>query len=263
MNKDLEEKYNKLIDNNVNVGKRSDGKEFFILIAGLAVICFFVYIFADLFASLIIDNISDKSQIKIENMLSFWGGAFEKIDKHKQKIEYLNKIKPKIIKMDRRLQGKSKFDLYEIDEKEVNAFVLPNGTIFITSGLLEKINDKEILTFILAHELGHYAHRDHLKAFGRELIIGSLVSFVTLGHKDMATTVNGMTSANKIHHSHKQEENADLYANRILYKLYGNNNAAVKFFEFLKKEQDLPEFIYYFSTHPSNDRRLYIIKNNR
>ena len=86
MNNDIEEKYNKLIDNNVNVGKRSDCQEFLILITGLVALCFFIYIFADLFAGLIIDNISDKSQIKIENMLSFGESSFDKVDKHKQKI---------------------------------------------------------------------------------------------------------------------------------------------------------------------------------
>ena len=262
MNNDLEEKYNKLIDNNVNVGKRSDGQEFLILITGLVALCLFIYIFADIFASFVIDNISDKSQVKIEKIISFGESSFDKVDKHKQKIEYLELVKPKIVKMDRRLQGKSKFDIYEIDKDVVNAFVEPNGNIYITSGLLDKIDDKEILTFILAHEMGHYAHRDHLKAFGRELIVATLVSFITFGQKDMATTINGMTSVNKIHHSHKQEENADKYANRVLYKLYGNNDAAVRFFNFLKKEENLPEFVYYFSTHPSNDRRLYVIQRN-
>ena len=178
MNNDLEEKYNKLIDDNVNVGKRSDGQEFLILITGLVALCLFIYIFADIFASFVIDNLSDKSQVKIENVLSFGESSFDKVDKHKQKIEYLELVKPKIVKMDRRLQGKSKFDIYEIDKDIVNAFVEPNGTIYITSGLLDKIDDKEILTFILAHEMGHYAHRDHLKVFGRELIVATLISFI-------------------------------------------------------------------------------------
>ena len=43
MNNDLEEKQYRLIDNNVNVGKRSDGKEFLILLAGLMAICIAIY----------------------------------------------------------------------------------------------------------------------------------------------------------------------------------------------------------------------------
>jgi len=263
MNNDLEEKQYRLIDNNVNVGKRSDGKEFLILLAGLMAICIAIYIFSDFFAGIVIDNMSDKAQVKLENVLSFGSMDSSKTNKHPNAIKTLEEIKPKIVALDKKLQNKSAFNISEIDKNEINAFVLPNGNIYFTSGLLDRVDDKEILTFILAHEMGHYANRDHLKAIGRELIISTMMSFITFGHKDMASVVNGMTGINQIHHSHRQEENADLYANRVLYKLYGNNNAAVKFFKFLKKEENLPEFVYYISTHPSNERRLRLIKRRK
>jgi len=261
MNDNLEEKYYKLIENNVNIGKSSDGKEFLILLSGLAVICFCIFVFSDIFSGFVIDNMSDKTQVKLENMLS--GNNNNIVNKNQQKMQFLEEIKPKIISMDKKLQGKSNFNLYEIDEKIVNAYVQPNGDIYLTTGLLDKVDDKKVLTFILAHEMGHYAHRDHLKALGRELTIATLLSFITMGHKDISSTVNGFSSINNIHHSQKQEENADIYANHVMYRLYGNNNGAVEFFKFLQKEEKLPEFIYYFSTHPSNERRLYIIRNNR
>ena len=52
----------------------------------------------------------------------------------------------------------------------MNAFVVPNGTIFFTAGMLGEIKDEQMLTFVLAHEMAHYAHRDHLKGSGRQII---------------------------------------------------------------------------------------------
>jgi hypothetical protein len=48
-----------------------------------------------------------------------------------------------------------------------------------------------------------------------------------------------------------------------MYRLYGKNDGAVEFFRFLKKEEKFPELLYYFSTHPSTEKRLYIIQHSK
>ncbi len=37
----------------------------------------------------------------------------------------------------------------------------------VFTGLLEKMTSENELAFVLAHELGHYDHRDHLRGLGR------------------------------------------------------------------------------------------------
>ena len=61
----------------------------------------------------------------------------------------------------------------------------------------------------------------------------------------------------------KQEKEADRYANKIVYKLYGNNKGAVEFFKLLEKKEKSPEFLQYFSTHPSTRQRLNLINRNK
>ena len=46
---------------------------------------------------------------------------------------------------------------------------LPGGQIMVFSGLLKKVNLENELAMVLGHELGHYAHRDHLRGMGRGL----------------------------------------------------------------------------------------------
>lgn len=44
--------------------------------------------------------------------------------------------------------------IYILDTPEINACCLPNGTIIVFRGLIEKHNDDE-LAWVIAHELGH------------------------------------------------------------------------------------------------------------
>lgn len=260
MNKELEDKYLSVINNNVNVGKTKVGSEFFAMLAGLALICFVIYLLAGAISSFCIDRMSNETQLKIEKMFS--SELDDVIDDKSGKIEFLEQTKPRIVELDKRLQGKSEFPLYAVDEKEINAFVMPDGKIYFTNGLLEKIDDKEALTFVLAHEMGHYANRDHLKTIGRDLLAGALLSVITFGHSDLSSTVEGFGDISDLSHSKRQEEKADLFANHILFKLYGENKGAIEFLKLLKEEENIPEFFSYFSTHPSTDRRLYLIQHN-
>lgn len=260
--KNLEERYLSVIEDNDNVSKTNILSELFFLLFGIFLICFAIYVFADYIAGIFIDNMSNENQVKIEKLLS-GGNNIKTVSLHNEKIQRLSQIKNIIIRTDKNLQGKSKFPLYEADLKEINAFVTPDGKIYFTKGLLEKIEDEQILTFILAHELGHYAHRDHLKSIGRQLISATLLYFITLGQKDMTSIVKGFSFADSISHSQKQEKMADLYANNVVLKLYGTNKGAIKFFEYLKKEEKVPEFLYYISSHPSNDTRMNLLKKQK
>lgn len=258
MNDELKKKYLSVIEDNNNVSKTNVLSEFFFLLLGIFLICFTVYLSADYIAGVVIDNMSDEKQMRIERLLS--SDSIKTVNYHSQKIKKLSRIKNRIVRMDKKLRGKSEFSLYEADMKDINAFVMPDGKIYFTKGLLDKIDDEQILTFILAHELGHYAHRDHLKSIGRQLISAAMLSLVTFGQKDISSVVKGFSFADSITHSQKQEKAADLYANKVVMKLYGTNKGAIEFFELLKKEEKVPEFLYYISSHPSNDTRIHLLK---
>lgn len=258
MNKSLEERYLNVIEDNVNVGKSNVGIEFIILISGIAALLFALYIFADTIGNFFIDRMSDETQMKIENAFSY--NIQPTVNNQEEEIRVLENIRDEIVPLDKKLQGKSKFPIYEINKKEINAFVTPNGTIFFTKGLLKEIKDEEVLTFILAHELGHYAHRDHLKTISRQIIISAVISIFSVGNNNLDITINSISDLNSLNYSRKQEKEADLYANKIVYKLYGRNTGAVEFFKFLEKKDKMPEYLQYFSTHPSTKQRLKLIQ---
>lgn len=261
MNKNLEDRYLNVINDNINVGKSNVMTEFIILVAGIVIIFALLYIFADAIGCFFIDRMSDKMQMQIENAFSF--GIQPNMYKKSNNTKKLEIIRDKIVPLDKKLQGKSKFPIYEVPEKQINAFVTPNGTIFFTQGLLSEIKDEETLTFVLAHELGHYAHRDHLKSISRQIIISLILSLFSSGNNNVDMTIGSISDLNALTYSRNQERNADKYANKVVYRLYGNNQGAVDFFKLLEKKEKIPEYFQYFSTHPSTKQRLKLIQNGR
>jgi predicted Zn-dependent protease len=50
-----------------------------------------------------------------------------------------------------------------IDSNDINAFAAPGGYIFVTKGLYRLLNNESELAGVLAHEVAHVVHKDHLK----------------------------------------------------------------------------------------------------
>ncbi len=69
-----------------------------------------------------------------------------------------------------------------LDDAGYNAFATPGGYIFITRGLLERMNSEAELAGVLAHEIGHVLKKHHLnavKSSGWTGLAGDLVNAKT------------------------------------------------------------------------------------
>ncbi|HWI37331.1 MAG TPA: M48 family metalloprotease, partial [Burkholderiales bacterium] len=51
-----------------------------------------------------------------------------------------------------------------LDAPEVNAFAVPGGTVFVTNGLVQRMQSEAQLAGVLAHEISHVLRKHHLKA---------------------------------------------------------------------------------------------------
>ena len=59
-----------------------------------------------------------------------------------------------------------------LESNDVNAFAAPGGYVFITKGLLLKMNSEAELAGVLAHEIGHVLKKHHLKAIQKNAQVG-------------------------------------------------------------------------------------------
>lgn len=51
-----------------------------------------------------------------------------------------------------------------LDDEDINAFAAPGGYVFITKGLLARMNSEAELAGVLAHEISHVLRKHHLQA---------------------------------------------------------------------------------------------------
>ncbi len=147
-----------------------------------------------------------------------------------------------------------------LDDPAPNAFAMPGGRIVVTRGLLEGARTENELAFVLGHELGHFAGRDHLRGLGRELAFSLVLSALGFGGAgggaaDVAGFAGGLASRG---FSREQESDADAFGLAILVAEYGHVAHGWDFFERLPDpDGELETRIEgYLSTHPAGRDRV-------
>jgi len=146
------------------------------------------------------------------------------------------------------------YELIYLDQEQPNAFAFPGGTIGVSKGLLEALDEEIAVAFVLAHELGHFANRDHLRGMGRKLGFGLGVKLLFQG--DIGSFSHGTTNLVLAKYSRGQESNADVFGIQCVLDTYGDTTGAEKLFEVLEEKGALPRWAYMFSTHPDNKSRI-------
>jgi len=142
-------------------------------------------------------------------------------------------------------------------DKGVNAVALPGGTIIVFSGLLDKVSSENALAFVLGHEMGHFANRDHLRGFGRALVLMAISAAVFGADSRMGDLFSVGVNLNELRVSRDQETRADAYAAKVVTCAYGHLAGAMELFENLKREEgETLAFGHYLSTHPDFGYRI-------
>ncbi|MFZ2356671.1 MAG: M48 family metallopeptidase [Candidatus Omnitrophota bacterium] len=147
-----------------------------------------------------------------------------------------------------------------IADKELNAFALPGGIIYVNSGLLNKTNDDELAS-VIAHEVGHIAARHTVKKIQSILgyqIIMSIVSGVgTQANLSQATDI--VFNLASLGYGRVDELMADKLAVRYLRRAGFSPYAMITLFAELKKEAQVKganQKLIFLSSHPPIDERI-------
>ena len=147
------------------------------------------------------------------------------------------------------------FQVYLAASEEVNAIALPGGNIVVFSGLLQEVESENELAMVLAHELGHFAHRDHLRGLGRGL--GITVATAMLFGESSSTS--GLVSSALLsfnnRYSQRQEAAADRFGLDLLTKRYGHAGGATDFFARHNADAGA-KTAYILASHPHPQTRI-------
>ncbi len=99
--------------------------------------------------------------------------------------EYLGKIGDRLLPDEVRAAGGPGFKFGVMSDPTLNAFAMPNGRIYVHSGLLSRLDNEAQLAMILGHEMTHVTHRHALKfqrdATNKQIIYTVLAVAASIG----------------------------------------------------------------------------------
>jgi len=144
-----------------------------------------------------------------------------------------------------------------VEDKSINALALPGGYIFITRGMLEKLESEAQLAAILAHETVHVVARHSSAAMSREIGISILLSAVTsegtsegvMAAADLARQIMGLR------YSRDNEREADIGGMDYMVWAGYNPYGMVEIMRMLQ-QQPQDRTAEFFSTHPNPENRI-------
>jgi len=152
-------------------------------------------------------------------------------------------------------QAPRDYQVLYVPDETVNALAIPGDRIIIYQGLLSKMNSENELMMVLGHELGHFAHRDHLRSLGRGILIQIVFAslFGDIGSLG-SVAISGIETFSRSQYSQAQESQADSFGLDLLVKTYGHAAGATDFFADLGEETG--RNFDFLSTHPAPQKRV-------
>lgn len=150
-----------------------------------------------------------------------------------------------------------------VDSKEVNAFAVPGGWIYVNRGLMERVQTMNQLAGVIAHEIGHVTLRHTVqqmqqsqKASGGLMVLCTLTSACRSSAGQAAINVGG--SALFASFSRQDEAQADDEAVKTTVKAGIDPRGVPSMFRILLNERKTnPSAVdAFFATHPLEEARI-------
>ncbi|KAL3476964.1 TCP-1/cpn60 chaperonin family-domain-containing protein [Aspergillus californicus] len=146
------------------------------------------------------------------------------------------------------------------DDKQMNAFVLPGGKVFVYTGILPFCQDEDGLAAVLGHEIAHVmAHHPAERMSSSIITLGAifLVSYFFDVSGQLPSVFLNLVYG--LPNSRTQEAEADTIGLMMMSKACFNPEAAVEIWARIQKAEKTthPQFL---STHPSSYNRMEALR---
>ena len=161
--------------------------------------------------------------------------------------------------------GDYPYEFTLLNQKEVNAFALPGGPVFVFSGLFTEADNEAQVAGVLAHEIAHVALRHGTNQASKASLLqipaaiaGAAAGQSTLGQVvqlGLGAGLNGLF----LKYSRTAESQADALGARIMADAGFNPIEMARFFEKLEAKggPGVPQFL---SDHPTPGNRIQAVE---
>lgn len=192
-----------------------------------------------------------------------------------QKVDIVNDplIKAYVDEIGKRLVEEAhdqrfRYRFYVVKEQEPNAFAIPGGHVFVTSGLIRLVDKEDELAGVIGHEIAHgvLRHIDKAMARAKRLSLATLAAviagaFLSKDAKGAATLTTGamaMAQSLMLKYSRENEVEADQKGITYLTDAGYDPQAMVVFLKKIYRWQRFtaPDIPTYLSTHPGIEDRI-------
>lgn len=152
------------------------------------------------------------------------------------------------------------YSFHVINQKEINAFALPGGPVFVNLGTIQAADNEAELAGVIAHEISHVVQRHGTRAASKQMaaqlplaVLGGLMGRGALSQMAQLGISFGVGSY-FLKNSRQAEKEADLLGTDIMYDTGYDPRQMAAFFQKLQQEggSRAPQFM---SDHPDPGNR--------
>ena len=161
-----------------------------------------------------------------------------------------------------------KLRVYVLRAPGLNAYMMPNGAMFLHTGLLLRITSDSELASVIGHEIVHYTEAHSLSAMRSRRQTQKVVSLLSLPANIAGVPLAGVPisligAAYVTSYSRSAEKESDIKSVRLVHDAGYNPDAAVNLWENYIDENQASnsKSITIFSTHPMVSERLDYLKD--
>ncbi|WP_345780598.1 M48 family metalloprotease [Sulfurihydrogenibium sp.] len=153
------------------------------------------------------------------------------------------------------------YQFYLVNSKDVNAFALPGGPVFVNRGLVLILDNESELAGVIAHEVGHITARHHAKflekTYGMNILLNILAIATSNSQYQQIIMQLAQVSAGllQLKYSRDQENEADALGVRFTYEAGYDPRGLISTFEKFKSMEKVqaPKWLL---THPLPEDRI-------
>ncbi len=151
-----------------------------------------------------------------------------------------------------------------VDSKDLNAFALPGGPVFVYSGLVDKLTTQDEIAGIIAHELTHVRNEHWASAYAdnQKRQLGLTILLTVLNANSTAFNIAGVSDELlfTLPYSRKHESEADRIGYDLMVKAGYNPQGMIDVFEILEKQSGGGKSSEWYSDHPALANRIEVIR---
>jgi beta-barrel assembly-enhancing protease len=155
------------------------------------------------------------------------------------------------------------------DYREINAFALPGGPVWINRGIIAAATNEAQLASVLAHEIAHIAQRHAADQMTKQLVANGLLGLLGAflgndggGAKTAQMAAQVLAGGYMMKFSRDDEREADRVGAQIMSRAGWDARAMIEFFDTLRKQQgrDPHSVEVFLSTHPAPAERANLLR---